>query len=233
MTAWPEAGQGGPARERAAGGTGELTHQRPAANRGRDATDWRGATHPAPNEARAGRLVGRRRSCLVPRSWLPPVASSTSTPRSLRDLRSSRACGDEHDRRDRQVLRHLEAGPGEGLRGAHRRAEEARHCRVVLFRQVVWPHREQVDLHRRREGGGTFTQSHIPTTTAALLYPSNPATPVNIGFTAISGTITIGEKAGSFSYKITWSNQPGSIGATTIGSGLATGSWSCPMVETI
>jgi hypothetical protein len=83
------------------------------------------------------------------------------------------------------------------------------------------------------KGGGTFTQSHIPTTTAALLYPSNPATPVNIGFTAISGTITIGEKAGSFSYKITWSNQPGSIGATTIGSGLATGSWSCPMVETI
>jgi hypothetical protein len=83
------------------------------------------------------------------------------------------------------------------------------------------------------KGGGTFTQSHIPTTTAALLYPSNPATRANIGFTATAGTITIGGKAGSFSYKITWSNQPGSIGATTMGSGTATGSWSCPMVETI
>jgi len=79
------------------------------------------------------------------------------------------------------------------------------------------------------KGSGTFTQSHISTTKAPLFFSST----TGIGFTAISGTITIGGKAGSFKYKVTWSNQPGSIGAASMGSGTATGSWSCPAVETI
>ncbi|MGD0985592.1 MAG: hypothetical protein ABSA65_17545 [Acidimicrobiales bacterium] len=79
------------------------------------------------------------------------------------------------------------------------------------------------------KGSGTFTQSHISTTKAPLFFSST----TGIGFTAVSGTITIGGKVGSFKYKVTWSNQPGSIGATSMGSGTATGSWSCPAVETL
>jgi hypothetical protein len=79
------------------------------------------------------------------------------------------------------------------------------------------------------KGSGTFTQSHISTTKAPLFFSST----TGIGFTAVSGTITIGGKVGSFKYKVTWSNQPGSIGAISMGSGTATGSWSCPAVETL
>jgi len=76
---------------------------------------------------------------------------------------------------------------------------------------------------------GKFTQSHIPTTKAALLYSYT----TGFGFAATSGTITIGGKSGSFSYKVSWYNAPGSIGGASLGSGTATGSWSCPSVESV
>ena len=79
------------------------------------------------------------------------------------------------------------------------------------------------------KGGGTFTQSHIATTQGALLYSYT----TGFGFVATSGTITIGGKTGSFKYKVTWSNQPGSIGATSRGTDTAAGSWSCPSVTKI
>ncbi|MFI5052463.1 MAG: hypothetical protein ACHQBP_06000 [Acidimicrobiales bacterium] len=79
------------------------------------------------------------------------------------------------------------------------------------------------------KGNGTFTKSHIATTTAALLY----ASPSGFGATATSGKITIGGKTGSFSYKVAWSSAPGSDGYTSVGTGTATGSWSCPAVEKI
>lgn len=79
------------------------------------------------------------------------------------------------------------------------------------------------------KGNGTFTQSSIPESKAAILSPYVP-TKVIISnyFSATSGTITIGGKAGSFEYKMTWSD-----GTTSAHSSVSTmtGSWSCPSVE--
>jgi hypothetical protein len=73
---------------------------------------------------------------------------------------------------------------------------------------------------------GTFTQSHILANKAALLYSYT----TGFGFAATSGKITIGGKTGSFSYKVSWYNAPGSIGGPSVGSGTAKGSWSCPSI---
>jgi len=82
------------------------------------------------------------------------------------------------------------------------------------------------------KGNGTFTQNNIPESKAALLSPYSP-TKVIISsnfFSATSGTITIGGKAGSFRFKMTWSD--GTTSAHSSASTM-TGSWSCPMVETL
>ncbi len=78
------------------------------------------------------------------------------------------------------------------------------------------------------KGNGTFTQSSIPESKAAILSPFSP-TKVIISnfFSATSGTITIGGKAGSLKYKMTWSD--GTTSAHSSASTM-TGSWSCPAV---
>ena len=82
------------------------------------------------------------------------------------------------------------------------------------------------------KGKGTFTQKSIPESKAAILSPYSP-TKVIVNsnfFSATSGTITIGGKAGSFRFKMTWSD--GTTSAHSSASTM-TGSWSCPMVETL
>lgn len=82
------------------------------------------------------------------------------------------------------------------------------------------------------KGNGTFTESSIPESKAAILSPFSP-TKVIVNsnfFSATSGTITIGGRTGSFSFKMTWSD--GTTSAHSSASTM-TGSWSCPTVETL
>ncbi len=82
------------------------------------------------------------------------------------------------------------------------------------------------------KGKGTFTESSIPESKAAILSPFSPPKVIinSKFFSATSGTITIGGKAGSFSFKMTWSD--GTTSAHSSASTM-TGSWSCPTVETL
>ncbi len=79
------------------------------------------------------------------------------------------------------------------------------------------------------KGSGTFSQSDIPESKAAILSPFNPKKVlINANsFYATSGKISIGGKTGAFSFKMTWSD------GTTVARSSAstmTGSWSCPTV---
>lgn len=82
------------------------------------------------------------------------------------------------------------------------------------------------------KGKGTFTRSSIPESEAPILSPFSPTKVIVTGnfFSGISGTITIGGKTGSFSFKMTWSD--GTTSAHSSASTM-TGNWSCPTVETL
>ena len=82
------------------------------------------------------------------------------------------------------------------------------------------------------KANGTFTQSSIPESKAAILSPFSPTKVIVYSkfFSATSGTITIGGKTGSFKYKMTWSD--GTTSAHSSASTM-TGSWSCPTVTNL
>jgi len=82
------------------------------------------------------------------------------------------------------------------------------------------------------KGKGTFTRSNIPESEAPILSPYSPTKVIVTGnfFSGTSGTITIGGKTGSFSFKMTWSDGTTSAHSST---STMTGNWSCPTVETL